>query len=793
MVPLVLSLNSLSLGTRLTLLAVATLSPIVVLTVFSYFQDREEQRDAALRDVASYSQSLASGLENFARDLDSFSQAAALALGSRGEPLNNANAQPYLAALVRQNDFIEYIFVTDLDGRVIAQNSGDDTGIDLSGRSYIQELEDGAETTWSGGLQGLRSGTVTVAYARTIRNSEGAPVAYLVAAFYPAGLSERFPDDISADDHLIVVDQHGQLVYSSRAPDLEDLPRDFSQSPNVQAALGGQAVAIENAETAFDEGDRFGSFVPIPRMKWALGYTRSQSNLENSLSESLQRDLMIVAVIGALSVGALMLVSRQITRPLVALSAAVTGMKDRKPLEELRMTSEPDIARLQRAFLDMRKAVQAREAALADQTRVLDTLDQVGASLASSLDLDVTVQSVTDAGTRLTGATYGAFFYNAVGDDGEIYQLFALSGADKSEFERFGMPRATGLFGPTFRGEGVVRMADVTVDPRYGKNRPFAGMPVGHLPVRSYLAVPVTASGGRVIGGLFFGHPEPDRFNERHERLAVGIASWGAIAFDNARLYREAQKVQEELLAANRTKDEFLSLVSHELRTPITVIALGASRLLRSAQMLEEEQVAVLDDVVVSAARLSELVQNLLVLARPGSVTQVEPEPVLVRAVIQNASEQFRERRKDRVLIFDSAADDAVVMGSSIYLEQIVLNLLSNADKYSPHEEPVTITLRADRAFVSISVEDRGPGLDQEEVEHFCEPYYRGEQARKVAGGFGLGLAVCQRLAETMRGRLDYRSLEGKGACFTVTLPRTTIDIAEEPAEHESTQARAAV
>jgi signal transduction histidine kinase len=196
--------------------------------------------------------------------------------------------------------------------------------------------------------------------------------------------------------------------------------------------------------------------------------------------------------------------------------------------------------------------------------------------------------------------------------------------------------------------------------------------------------------------------------------------------------------------------------------------------------------------VVTSAGRLSELVQNLLVLARPGSVTQVEAEPTLVRAVIQNACEQFRERRGQRALIFDSMADDAVVMGSKIYLEQVVLNLLSNADKYSPPEEPITITLRAERSAVSISVEDRGPGLDADEVEHLCEPYYRGEQARKLAGGFGLGLAVCKRLAETMRGDLSYRGIDGRGASFTVTLPRATLDLADEPAERTGAGARAA-
>src|SRR3712207_5301822 len=111
---------------------------------------------------------------------------------------------------------------------------------------------------------------------------------------------------------------------------------------------------------------------------------------------------------------------------------------------------------------------------------------------------------------------------------------------------------------------------------------PHHGMPKGHLPVRSYLAVPVVARSGEVIGGLFFGHPEVGVFSERTERIIAGIAAQAAIAIDNARLYEAAQKAAEErrqLLESERfarsqaermsaTKDEFLAVLSHELRTP---------------------------------------------------------------------------------------------------------------------------------------------------------------------------------------------------------------------------------
>jgi PAS domain S-box-containing protein len=199
------------------------------------------------------------------------------------------------------------------------------------------------------------------------------------------------------------------------------------------------------------------------------------------------------------------------------------------------------------AFVDISAHKQARAAGeetverLVDQSSILETIQGVAATVTRELDLNKAVQAVTDAATRLTEAEFGAFFYNVVDDTGEKYMLYTLSGADPSRFADFPMPRATAVFGPTFRGEGTIRLDDVLADHRYGKNPPHHGMPKGHLPVRSYLAVPVISRSGEVIGGLFFGHGHPGVFSERHEQLAVGLSNWAAVAIENARLYTDSQ------------------------------------------------------------------------------------------------------------------------------------------------------------------------------------------------------------------------------------------------------------
>ncbi len=168
-----------------------------------------------------------------------------------------------------------------------------------------------------------------------------------------------------------------------------------------------------------------------------------------------------------------------------------------------------------------------------------EALQRVGSALTARLELREIVQLATDAARELTPAVFGAFFYNVVSDAGESYTLYTLSGVERSAFERFPMPRNTEIFAPTFEGEGIVRLDDVLADPRYGLNDPYFGMPDGHLPVRSYLAVPVVASTGDVLGGLFFGHPEAGMFSEEDERMVAGIAAQSAIAIENARLYQE--------------------------------------------------------------------------------------------------------------------------------------------------------------------------------------------------------------------------------------------------------------
>ncbi|HEX5283507.1 MAG TPA: ATP-binding protein [Bryocella sp.] len=166
----------------------------------------------------------------------------------------------------------------------------------------------------------------------------------------------------------------------------------------------------------------------------------------------------------------------------------------------------------------------------------LRLLVETGLLLGREESLERIVQAALDAGLKLCGAAFGAFFYNSVGEDGSPYQLYKVSGVDPSAFARFPMPRPTAVFAETMVDGRILRSADITHDSRYGHNEPFRGMPAGHLPVRSPLSVPVIGRSSDILGSMFYGHPEPNVFTADSESLVATVAAQAAVAIENARL-----------------------------------------------------------------------------------------------------------------------------------------------------------------------------------------------------------------------------------------------------------------
>ena len=472
-------------------------------------------------------------------------------------------------------------------------------------------------------------------------------------------------------------------------------------------------------------------------------------------------------------------------------------------------------------------ALAASEAALRQEGQVLETLNRTGAALAAELDLDKLVQMVTDAGVELTGAKFGAFFYNVVVREGEAMMLYNLSGAERSDFEAFGMPRHTAVFKPTFEGEATIRSDDILVDPRYGHNLPHHGMPHGHLPVRSYLAVPVTSRSGEVIGGILFGHPEPGRFSERHERLVVGIAAQAAVSIDNARLFQAAQRelaervrAEERLRELNETLEQRVAAevaqrseaeealrqmqkmetlgqltggVAHDFNNLLQIVTGNLEILQRN---LPEDMVRLrrsAENAMRGAERAAVLTQRLLAFARR---QPLEPKPISLNRLVGGMSELLHRTLGETYQLETVLASGLWnVEADPNQLENAIINLAVNARDAMPGGGKLTIetsntaldhgysaqnTGVAPGQYVVICVSDTGTGMDTDTLDRVFEPFFT---TKDVGRGTGLGLSMVYGFVKQSGGHVKIYSEAGQGTTVKLYLPRRIGAVAdEEPA-----------
>jgi len=437
-------------------------------------------------------------------------------------------------------------------------------------------------------------------------------------------------------------------------------------------------------------------------------------------------------------------------------------------------------------FRDVTEARRAQEL-LRDEAKVFELLNETGEALSSKLDLESLVQAVTDAATKAAGARFGAFFYNHFDENGGSYLLYALSGAPRESFERLGQPRPTALFGPTFRGGPPIRSDDILRDHRYAKMGP--GMPPGHLPVRSYLAVSVISRSGEVIGGLFFGHPDTGVFSERSERLVVAIAAQAAVGIDNARLYdaaRRAAKERQDLLSRERSaraeaermselKDEFLANLSHELRTPLNAI-LGWAQMLRGGKRSDADLAKGLETIERNARAQTQLVEDLLDMSRILSgkvrldVQTVEPIP-FIEAALDTVRPAAAAKGIRIETLLDSTAGP--VSGDPNRMQQVMWNLLSNAIKFTARGGKVQLLLERVNSHIEISVADTGVGIKAEFLPFVFDRFRQADASTtRRHGGLGLGLSIVKHLVELHGGSVRAASPgDGAGSTFTVQLP----------------------
>jgi signal transduction histidine kinase len=294
---------------------------------------------------------------------------------------------------------------------------------------------------------------------------------------------------------------------------------------------------------------------------------------------------------------------------------------------------------------------------------------------------------------------------------------------------------------------------------------------------RTVLAIPLLRE-GIAIGALFLTRPEVEPFTQNQVNLLTTFADQAVIAIENVRLFDEIQDKSKQLAEASERKSQFLASMSHELRTPLNaIIGLTEMMVTSAARFGTEKALEPLHRVNAAGKHLLDLINEVLDLSKiEAGKLELNVEAVdlarLIDEVIGTAG-QLADKNQNR-LIVEAQENVGALAADSMRLKQILLNLLSNACKFTKEGE-VALRVRkvADgRDWVELAVADTGIGLTAEQQAKLFQEFTQADSltARRY-GGTGLGLALSRKLARMMGGDVTVASEPGKGSVFTVRLP----------------------
>jgi len=421
------------------------------------------------------------------------------------------------------------------------------------------------------------------------------------------------------------------------------------------------------------------------------------------------------------------------------------------------------------------------------ETRALFLAD-ISRTLFESFDSDETLLKAA----RLAMAELGAWaVVDLIADDGEIRRLAVLHpdpalSSTAHELETAYPPAQDDVFG----APGIVRTQQPELVPEVtheilevaSRDKRYIRL-LRTLGFRSYMVLPLKAR-GRLLGAITFVgvHPE-QRYTPKDLLFAEDLAGRTAMAMDNARLYQEAHRAKEEAVAAvaraaiaDRAKTDFLATMSHELRTPLNAIA-GYAELLELGMrgpITEQQREAILR-IRRSQQHLLGIVNDILTFAKTDSGRiPINLQDTPVAPALAGVEFLVEPMFTSNEIQFSPASCDTglSVVADRDRLQQVLVNLLSNAAKFSAPGGPVVVRCEVREHLVAIMVEDKGRGINEDKLEAIFEPFVQlSTGLTRTADGSGLGLSISRELARMMGGDVTVESKEGEGSVFTLTLP----------------------
>jgi signal transduction histidine kinase/ActR/RegA family two-component response regulator len=414
--------------------------------------------------------------------------------------------------------------------------------------------------------------------------------------------------------------------------------------------------------------------------------------------------------------------------------------------------------------------LEARRAELGKKVEQLEALRQVGEAVSSSLDVDDVLETIAMHAVELSGTDGGSIMEFSERDNS--FRVRSVYNTEPEVVERLRAVRID--LDETVVGQAARERRPIAVED-------LAALQLDvHLQIlhdagwHSVVVVPLLRE-EQIVGSLVVRRRETGGFSAETLELLETFASQSALALLNARLYRELKEQSVELELASRHKSEFLASMSHELRTPLNAV-LGFSEVLleRLFGEINDRQEEYLQDIHGSGKHLLELLNEILDLSKvEAGRMELEYTEFPLRPLLDAAAAMLRERAAAHAIDLQvSVADDVdEIRSDERRLKQVVLNLMTNAVKFTEDGGSVGVHAKRRGGEVEITVEDTGVGIPEADRERIFESFQQGGRGSSREEGTGLGLTLSRRLVELLGGRLWLDSEVGVGSTFGVVVP----------------------
>jgi len=582
---------------------------------------------------------------------------------------------------------------------------------------------------------GAAAGAVALVSDISQTGRDGAPLEIVRAMGYGERQDDTSPASLSLDSRTIETEalrRHDTIAFTSRADRQRRLPE-----INDAAPLGGREAAVA---------------VPLVVAGHAVGVVSLRFDRPRELAAE-ERELLTA-------------VARRTAQAIDRARRYEVAERARADAEAFRARADTELRERQRAEEALRES-EARYRALAARTTRLYTLS---AGLSEAVTLDAVATVIVRQGKIVVGALAGSVAL--LTDNGEFETLYAEEDPHElvEGWRRFAAEPGLCSTAAVTTRQPVLVGSFAEWQQQYPRSASMAA-DGGYA---STAALPLLVEGS-AIGVLSFHFTAPVNFDDDYRALLTSVTQHAAQAVDRARLYEAAQRARADAEAANREKDDFLSTVSHELRTPLSAM-LGWAAMLRDQTLDASRTQRAIEAIYNNATRQARLIDELLDVSRIiAGRTSLDLQDVDLTANLRGAVEAIMPLAEAkglqlRVEPFPSAAQ---VVADPHRLEQIFLNLLGNAVKFTPSGGRVTVEIVAGERSFDVRFVDTGRGIDAAFLPHVFERFRQaeGSVARSV-GGLGLGLFITHRLVDAHGGRIRVDSEgEGRGSTFTVTLP----------------------